>query len=274
MSTQSRVAVFRAAPPEDVIKDGETWFTHQVNEQNKTQYSSQWKQDQVLEPWLVRLAPSKGTFIESGARDGIKESNTLYFEKQYGWSGLLVEPSNAEFPNLQKNSRNAYEFHGAISTTGKSGHITFQDTADGLSKQEGVLLEPSALSTSAGNDTVAAAPLSDLLSRMYPLQNDFHVDFWSLDVEGAEGGILETTDFQRIKVGVFMIEMNKGEKNNERILTALAKQGFVNVGRTKYDQGYLDGVFVNPKYWEERGLSTPTTEDATKLGLGPPFGTK
>ena len=36
------------------------------------------------------------------------------------------------------------------------------------------------------------------------------VDFWSLDIEGAEGAVLEATDFEAVKVGVMTIEMNKG----------------------------------------------------------------
>ena len=36
---------------------------------------------------------SVGFFIESGAADGVRYSNTLYFESKYNWSGLLVEPN-------------------------------------------------------------------------------------------------------------------------------------------------------------------------------------
>ena len=35
------------------------------------------------------------------------------------------------------------------------------------------------------------------------------VDFWSLDIEGAECDVLQTTDFEKITVGIFLIEMNK-----------------------------------------------------------------
>ena len=34
-----------------------------------------------------------GNFIEIGAHDGIIFSNTLFFERNLSWSGLLVEPS-------------------------------------------------------------------------------------------------------------------------------------------------------------------------------------
>ncbi len=45
--------------------------------------------DLKLEPFLRKR---DGFFIEAGANDGLKQSNTLYFERHYGWRGLLVEP--------------------------------------------------------------------------------------------------------------------------------------------------------------------------------------
>ena len=38
-----------------------------------------------------------GFFIEAGAHDGVDISNTLYLEKQLGWTGILVEPNPDTF---------------------------------------------------------------------------------------------------------------------------------------------------------------------------------
>ena len=38
-----------------------------------------------------------GYFIEAGAYDGYEISNTLYFEKFLGWTGILVEPNPEAF---------------------------------------------------------------------------------------------------------------------------------------------------------------------------------
>ena len=46
---------------------------------------------------LSELMPFKnGTFIEVGANDGVRFSNTKRFEELYEWTGILIEPS----PNL------------------------------------------------------------------------------------------------------------------------------------------------------------------------------
>ena len=43
-----------------------------------------------------------GYYIECGANDGIRQSNTLHFEKFKGWRGVLIEPSY-KFDELVKN---------------------------------------------------------------------------------------------------------------------------------------------------------------------------
>jgi FkbM family methyltransferase len=46
-----------------------------------------------LDRKLARFLPHRGGFfIEAGANDGLAQSNTYYFERMRGWSGLLIEP--------------------------------------------------------------------------------------------------------------------------------------------------------------------------------------
>ena len=47
-----------------------------------------------------------GFYIDCGANDGINQSNTWYFEKKLGWKGLLIEPVDTVFYELQKNRSN------------------------------------------------------------------------------------------------------------------------------------------------------------------------
>ena len=36
-----------------------------------------------------------GTFVDLGCYDGVTYSNTWYFERKLGWSGVCVEPEPA-----------------------------------------------------------------------------------------------------------------------------------------------------------------------------------
>merc|ERR1719342_1257317 len=48
-----------------------------------------------------------GFYVESGAFDGEKFSNSLEFERIYGWKGLLVEPDLDLYAKLIKKHRKA-----------------------------------------------------------------------------------------------------------------------------------------------------------------------
>lgn len=45
--------------------------------------------DEKLAPYLNFKG---GIFIEAGANNGIRQSNTYYLEAVRGWKGILVEP--------------------------------------------------------------------------------------------------------------------------------------------------------------------------------------
>ena len=53
-----------------------------------------WAYDNVFHPLLAAGATNDvaaPTFVEFGARDGKRNSNSYFFEKSLGWRGLLVE---------------------------------------------------------------------------------------------------------------------------------------------------------------------------------------
>lgn len=202
---------------------------------------SQWSQDKILAPILEQI--KEGFFVESGARDGEIDSNTIFFEAR-GWRGLLVEPG-PEYEAIAAKCRKVHTFHGALSPTRSSERLHFQATSDGLGHSE-----------SRAGFIVQAEPLERLLAAVNPSLKT--VDFWSLDIEGAEAMVLEATDFEQIEVGVLLVEMNKSPENNARISAVMEKSGFVDIGRTSYDGGYLDHVFANPTYFSRRGLPMPS----------------
>ena len=53
---------------------------------------SQQGQDIFLDRFVFKSMVKNGFFIEAGADDLIKDSNTLFFELERDWTGILVEP--------------------------------------------------------------------------------------------------------------------------------------------------------------------------------------
>ena len=49
-----------------------------------------------LDRVVFKKSLRNGFFIEAGAHDWVKDSNTLLLEMERGWTGILVEPMNWE----------------------------------------------------------------------------------------------------------------------------------------------------------------------------------
>jgi hypothetical protein len=210
-----------------------------------TKSYSQAGQDLTLQPILQKLG--KGFFVEAGAKDGEESSNTLFYEK-LGWTGLLVEPNPVYTNKYPGKHRKSYYFKGCLSPTPHEQTLQFQIAPGGTSHL-----------SDSGSYQVLAEPLQDLMQSI----GRKTVDFWSLDVEGSEATVLKATDFTKVEVGVLLVEMNKNPTNNDGIKEVLDKDGFVDMGHTNggVGAGWLDQIFVNPKYFAARGLALPTGAD-------------
>ena len=58
---------------------------------------------------------SGGFFVEAGAYDGELFSNSLLFETQLGWSGLLIEPNPIAFNLLLNKQRKVWSINACLS---------------------------------------------------------------------------------------------------------------------------------------------------------------
>lgn len=232
----------------------------------KNPYASEWGQDRLVEPFFK--GKKDGFFVESGALDGEGASNTLFFEMHHGWNGLLVEPNPTAFDHIQKKRRKAFSYNGCLSNSRRVENTTFFFEGHfGLDHQGGNTM----YHTNEQAYNVTCAPLQNLLGSLHRQT----VDLWSLDIEGSEPGVLENTDFQKVEVGVLIIEWNQPgamskQSDYERMQAVLDREGFQYVGSSYYSGGFgdkvtpcdqwvqLDRVFVNPKYFEARDLKVPT----------------
>ena len=74
-------------------------FYFELKIKNK-KYFGQNKMDKKL---LQYLNYKNGFFIELGANDGLRQSNTYYLEKNLSWRGILIEPEKKNFIKCKKN---------------------------------------------------------------------------------------------------------------------------------------------------------------------------
>eukprot|EP00747_Dinoflagellata_sp_TGD_P162119 gnl/TRDRNA2_/TRDRNA2_179357_c0_seq1.p1 gnl/TRDRNA2_/TRDRNA2_179357_c0~~gnl/TRDRNA2_/TRDRNA2_179357_c0_seq1.p1 ORF type:complete len:302 (+),score=55.40 gnl/TRDRNA2_/TRDRNA2_179357_c0_seq1:94-999(+) len=213
---------------------------------------SQFRQDLKLWPLLQGI--EAGFFVESGAFDGEKNSNSLLLERDRGWKGLLVEPLPENIAELKRKHRHAHVFAGALSNDGVAKIATFNPESKEASldpvngAEYGHLGSDPAKPDSSEALNVVCIPLVALLEHL----GRSTVDFWSLDIEGSEGPVLAAFDFDKIEVGTLLIEANKSDENNRQIAEVMEQNGFKKIGTTE-----LDWIYVNPAYFAKRGLQIP-----------------
>jgi len=159
------------------------------------------------------LPVGPGFFIEAGANDGIKQSNTYYLEKRRGWKGLLVEPIPSLAAKCKKNRRNSIVESFVLVPPHRSGtsvEVLDLDLMTMVTGSEGSLLNQKEHADNAervqgitGRKVrVQGITLSELIDKV----GNPEVTFFSLDVEGFEIEVLRGLDLSRHRPILILIE--------------------------------------------------------------------
>lgn len=160
--------------------------------------------------------------MEAGAVDGEFLSNTLALERDLGWTGLLVEADGDMYRHLRGKHRKAWTSHACLAPRPfphqeilikYSGNAVSHPGTSMYARGHGVLASAEALSPlrMAGGDMGGSVPLYESvqclpLASLLLALNVSHVQFVSLDVEGAEPAILDAFPWQDIAVDVWLVE--------------------------------------------------------------------
>lgn len=192
-----------------------------------------------------------GFFIEAGANNGEKYSNSLFFELNRGWTGdfgqeifsenkssinifiyfifkgILIEPVPSFFKNIVSKNRNAYILNACIARdkpiiskfriyrmlTGrfKEMNVKHQKRIDKESRKS--------------MSKLGYFPCFSLKTIMKAL-NVSHVDYFSLDVEGGELDVLKSLNFNELDITTFSIEHNDYNETKEEITSLMERNGY------------------------------------------------
>lgn len=194
-----------------------------------------------------------GVYVELGALDGVRFSNSYFFRHAMAWNGALIEPNTRSFKMLKQNrSPQDDVFNNAVCASTQEVH--FLD--DGRNGAISGVVEFMTLSYAKkwhGKTTSNAAlrkircePLSKILSQSDTVSTAGHVDFLSIDVEGGEFEVIKTLDFDLHQFGVILYEADEHSPvKNEAVKSFLARRGYPFV-RHYQNTNY----HVNEK-WEE-----------------------
>jgi FkbM family methyltransferase len=202
---------------------------------------------------IEAIAPKpSGYFVELGAIDEVRQSNTFKLQRHFGWSGLLIEPSPRRFVECVANrafgNRPEVRCAACVPFDFEDRFVEIED-ADLMSVAKGLavtdqqavdhadlgrrFLADSALRHSYG---ALARTLTSLLDEV---KAPLAFDLLSLDVEGNELAVLQGLDLQRYKPEWILVETRGPE-----IAECLSRAGYqLHSKLTDYD-AYSDLLFA------------------------------
>ncbi len=160
-----------------------------------------------------------GFFVEAGANDGVRQSNTYWLERYRGWRGILIEPVPELARECRKNRPNATVVEAAlVERAGSADTIEMRfaglmSTASGAFGARGATeahvaagLQMEKLKTTYAVK-VPARTLTQVLQAAN-LQREIHL--LSLDVEGMEAAVLRGLDLDRFAPRMICVETRTG----------------------------------------------------------------
>jgi FkbM family methyltransferase len=199
-------------------------------------FHAQLGQDQRV---LARFGSDRpGYFVEVGASDGVQLSNTLALERDFGWSGVCVEPVPAEFERLCVNRPTTFCSPNPLAD--RSGvEVSFNVWE---CPRDGTMLSGIAdwintrPYTLAGKRiTMRTETLTDVLDRAGA---PAVIEYLSLDTEGSELAILRGIDWSRYRFLLIHVEHNFVEPQRTEMRQFLEGVGYRHSATMQWDDEY------------------------------------
>ncbi len=197
-------------------------------------YYSQFKQDKFLNKYFFK-GKREGVFVEVGAYDGIKDSNSLFFERELNWSGICVEPLPEMFKKLM-NNRNDKCHNIMCSIDSENGvkpfikHIGITDLFSGLKdhydERFSVLVDNA--------KKVRGGFYDEIMVKTHPLKVIFEqlkidkVDYLSVDTCSSEMNVFKSIDYDKVFIHMISFDDTIHELSLD-IIEYLKQFGFVYV---------------------------------------------
>lgn len=176
-------------------------------------YNSQYNQDKYLEENVFK-GYKNGVFVDVGAHDGKSINNTLYFEKYNNWTGVNIEPIKRVYDKLVINRPNSINIQCAVCNI--DGETEFlcnngytemisgiKDTFDNRHLKR---LESENAQTGSTTETIKVH--TKKLETIFDENKVTHVNYLSIDVEGAEFEVIKSINFAKVFIDIIGFENN------------------------------------------------------------------
>mmetsp|Transcript_60475 Transcript_60475/g.107812 ORF Transcript_60475/g.107812 Transcript_60475/m.107812 type:complete len:273 (-) Transcript_60475:1069-1887(-) len=207
-----------------------------------------------LSPQAFFKKKQNGFYLELGALDGSRLSNTRFFEEHRSWQGLLIEANPNMFAHLRKIRGCSHRLQMAVCAKAQRVHFHTNGAFSGI-------FEFMSGFEKAGRRRLNTMPTVECRRLDWALDwfGVKHIDFFSLDVEGAELQVLQTIDLSRITVDVVVVETDGHNKTkDEEVNSLLIRSGLVKQVNDGHNTWYVrraSGYALKPPLSPARALS-------------------
>jgi FkbM family methyltransferase len=204
-----------------------------------SEFHSQYGQDKMLHETIFKGFKG-GVFVDVGANDGVSLNNTLFFERDLGWTGVNVEPIPTVFEKLSKSRPKCININCAVSS--KEGTADFimnngyTEMLSGLASDfdQRHLARLNFENSHNGGDTKIVPVQTRRLDTILRENNITRVHYLSIDVEGGEFQVIKSINFDEVKIDVIGFE-DAYPDVGVSIVKFLEEKGYQKIGKTGDD---------------------------------------
>ena len=196
-----------------------------------SKYYSQYEQDKLLHKNYFKDYMN-GIFIDVGAYDGKTFNNTLFFEENYNWKGINIEPIPTIYEILVINRPNCIILNCAVdSENGNTKFILntgYTEILSGLEKyydKEHLVRRDNEIDQ-YGGDNKTINVQTKRLETIFDNYNITNINYLSIDVEGGENAVILSINFDKVYIDIIEFENNYKDSSNT-IMNYLQSKGYI-----------------------------------------------
>jgi len=199
--------------------------------------------------WKALGEKPNGFYVDVGAADGKKFSNSYFFYKQ-GWRGICIEPNKESFERLIEKRKEDTCIRCAIGSQRSDGITFYSKGLNSSINIDGYIEQRKLSGRSTGlekNDYEETVVPMDTLNNILESNSISKIDFISIDVEGYESEVLRGFNLSKYKPSLLVIEEGfEEESKSKEIRDILFESNYKKVCKIKNNFFYAqDQVIID-----------------------------
>jgi FkbM family methyltransferase len=218
----------------------------------KTSYS-QSGEDLIIDYLFKILKIKKPSYLDIGAFQPVKLSNTYLFYRQ-GGRGVCVEPDPILCDKFQKKRDRDVCLNIGIGLDARDKADFFvmsSQTLNTFSRVDALKLEETSTQKIKQVYQIDLKPVDWVTGRYF---NDEPLDLVSIDTEGMELDILKSWNFDRCRPAVFCVETLSYEETKDGKKDSLVADLLREKGYLLYADTHTNSIFVDAARWAARNM--------------------